>query len=141
MIQVKQGDLNQIEEIAKRSYPHECCGILVGSVHGDIKRVDRLAVAKNRRTDRPANRYLIAPEVIQRVEKQVRKTGEEIIGFFHSHPDVSAQPSSYDRDHAWPWYSYVIVSVKKSQVAEILSWRLKDDRSTFEPEALELVQV
>lgn len=141
MLRLTQDDLGQIKEVAQRSYPHECCGILIGSVQRGNKVVSRFVAVENQRTDSPANRYLIPPEVVQQVEGQVRRTGEEIVGFFHSHPDVSAQPSNYDRDHAWPWYSYVIVSVKKRQAAEILNWQLKEDRSGFEPETLELVDV
>ncbi len=128
-----------MKQIAQRSYPHECCGILVGSAGAGVKVVGRLVEAENQRSDSPANRYLIEPQFLRRLEEEIRDRGEEIVGFFHSHPDVPARPSSYDRDHAWPWYSYVIVSVKERKVREVLSWQLKEDRSVFEPEAVEFV--
>ena len=139
MLRLNKTDLKQMKQIAQRSYPHECCGILVGSAGAGVKVVGRLVEAENQRSDSPANRYLIEPQFLRRLEGEIRDRGEEIVGFFHSHPDVPARPSSYDRDHAWPWYSYVIVSVKERKVREVLSWQLKEDRSVFEPEAVEFV--
>ena len=60
--------------------------------------------------------------------------GLELIGWYHSHPDHPARPSEFDREHAWPWYSYVIVSVAAGQPQDMTSWRLADDRSHFLPE-------
>lgn len=141
MLRLSPEQLEQIQRIAEQAYPHECCGILVGRASEDNRTVGRLVAAENRRTDSPANRYLIDPELIRDMEKQLRSSGEEIVGFFHSHPDVPARPSSYDRDHAWPWYSYLIVSVKGGKAGEAASWRLREDRSGFEGEELELVEL
>jgi len=71
------------------------------------------------------------------LEKKLKGTDRAIVGFFHSHPDVPARPSTYDQDHAWPWYSYLIVSVIKGEAHEVLNWKLKDDRSAFDPEDIE----
>ena len=46
--------------------------------------------------------------------------------------------AAFDLEHAWPWYSYLIVSVEQGKVADAHSWRLAEDRSRFEPEELEL---
>jgi len=62
-----------------------------------------------------------------------------VVGFYHSHPDHPARPSAFDLEHAWPFYSYVIVSVEDGAVADMRSWRLRDDRSEFEPEPWESV--
>jgi proteasome lid subunit RPN8/RPN11 len=59
-----------------------------------------------------------------------------VIGFYHSHPDHPAVPSQFDLDHAWPVYSYLIVSVIQGQSAELTSWELVEDRSRFEAEPL-----
>ena len=139
MLRLKKADLTQIKQIARQAYPHECCGILLGSTSADVKMVGRLVEAENQRSDSPANRYLIEPQLLIRVEKEIRGTGEEIVGFFHSHPDVPARPSAYDRDHAWPWYSYLIVSVIEKKVEEVLSWRLKENRTAFDTEVVEFV--
>lgn len=112
---------------------------MIGSIQNGVKVVGRLVTAENQRTDSLANRYLIAPEFLLQVEKELRGTGTEMVGFFHSHPDVPARPSNYDREHAWPWYSYVITSVEKGMATEVLSWELKEDRSTFHAEQLEVI--
>ncbi len=139
MIHLKKDDLESIRQIAQETYPHECCGIMVGSVEGDIKSVSELIPAVNERTDSLANRYLITSDFVQKIEARIRNTDSSIVGFFHSHPDVPARPSVYDREHAWPWYSYLIVSVMKGQAGEVLNWKLKDDRSAFDTEAIDVL--
>jgi proteasome lid subunit RPN8/RPN11 len=74
-------------------------------------------------------------------EKAARQQSLEVVGWYHSHPDHPARPSQYDRDHAWPWYSYIIVSVANRIPEEITSWRLTDDRTEFELEEICLQRV
>lgn len=69
-----------------------------------------------------------------------QEQGLDIIGWYHSHPDHPARPSEYDRDHAWPWYSYIIVSVNQGRPEEMTSWRLHDDRQEFSFEEIEIRQ-
>ncbi len=139
MIRLKSADIEEIKQIAQKTYPHECCGVMVGSVENGVKTVTELIPAENQRTDSPANRYLITPDLLNELEKKLKGTDRAIVGFFHSHPDVPAQPSTYDQDHAWPWYSYVIVSVNRGQAGEIHNWKLRDDRSAFDAEKMELL--
>ena len=139
MIRLKKSHLESIKQVARETYPHECCGILVGSVKGEIKHVTELIPAVNQRADSPANRYLISADFVRKIEAGLTDTDSSIIGFFHSHPDVPARPSAYDQEHAWPWYSYLIVSVMRGEADEVLTWKLKDDRSAFEPENLDLL--
>ncbi|MEO5619060.1 MAG: M67 family metallopeptidase, partial [Candidatus Eisenbacteria bacterium] len=84
------------------------------------------------------NRFLISPEQFLAAEKQARAAGLDVVGFFHSHPDHPSRPSAFDLEHAWPWYSYLIVSVEQGLVQDAHSWRLTEDRSRFEPEDLVL---
>lgn len=139
MIRLKSADIEELKQIAQKTYPHECCGVMVGSIENGVKTVTELIPAENQRTDSPANRYLITPDLLNELEKKLKGTDRAIVGFFHSHPDVPAQPSTYDQDHAWPWYSYVIVSVNKGQAGEIHNWKLRDDRSAFDAEKMELL--
>ena len=139
MIRLKSADIEEIKQIAQKTYPHECCGVMVGSVENGVKTVTQLIPAENQRTDSPANRYLITPDLLNELEKKLKGTDRAIVGFFHSHPDVPARPSTYDQDHAWPWYSYVIVSVNKGEAGGIHNWKLKDDRSAFDAEKMELL--
>jgi len=139
MIRLKSADIEELKQIAQKTYPHECCGVMVGSIENGVKTVTELIPAENQRTDSPANRYLITPDLLNELEKKLKGTDRAIVGFFHSHPDVPARPSTYDQDHAWPWYSYVIVSVNKGQAGEIHNWKLRDDRSAFDAEKMELL--
>ncbi|MGH9339624.1 MAG: Mov34/MPN/PAD-1 family protein [Acidobacteriota bacterium] len=139
MLRLKKEDLKAIEAIAEQSYPHECCGIMVGAVQDGVKEVTRLVSAANQRADSLANRYLIPAEIVSQVERDLIGTGASILGFFHSHPDAPARPSTFDRDHAWPWYSYLIVSVQQGRALEVQNWQLKEDRSAFDAQQLEIV--
>jgi proteasome lid subunit RPN8/RPN11 len=130
--------VDAIRAQGERAYPAECCGVLAGRLDGDgVKDVARLAPAVNRRTDDP-HRYLIAPDDLRRLERTLRTEGLEIVGYYHSHPDHPAVPSAFDAEHAWPWYSYVIVSVAGGRGTDVASWLLEDERPIMHPEPLEV---
>ena len=128
---------DEIRRHGEAAYPAECCGALVGRLEVEAKEVVRLAPAVNRRTDDP-HRYLIAPDDLRRLEAEVRAAGLDIVGYYHSHPDHPAAPSAFDADHAWPWYSYVIVRIDQGRGAELASWVLADDRPHMLPESLDV---
>jgi len=136
MLQLKEEDHQSIRRLAESIYPYECCGFLIGTNKEGIRSVDRIQVAENRRHDSPENRYLITPEQFREIEEDLRSDDRQIIGFFHSHPDAEAQPSSYDLDYAWPWFSYLIVSVKNGSSDTLTAWRLEEDRSCFRREKI-----
>ncbi|MGW8181438.1 MAG: M67 family metallopeptidase [bacterium] len=138
MLRINERDEQEIRQIAECIYPYECCGFLIGDSKEGKKSVGKIVIAENHRHDSPANRFLITPEQFQEIESDLLSSDQEIIGFFHSHPDCEAQPSAYDLDHAWPWYSYVIVSVKDGLSDRFTSWILEDDRSSFREEPVEL---
>ncbi len=122
-----------------RAYPEEGCGVLLGRDGAGAREVERVMASENRRGDSRGNRYLIAPEQFLKAERAARAAGLEVIGFFHSHPDHPARPSAFDLENAWPYYSYLIVSVEQGAAKEARSWRLAEDRSRFEEEPLELL--
>ncbi len=128
-----------IREHGRRSYPHECCGALLGlpdpRFPGDTT-VRAALLAGNERGDSPQNRYLISSAEVRRLEEEARRRGLSIVGFYHSHPDHPPRPSDYDREHAWPWYSYLILEVRGGRDAELRAWRLTEDRERFEEETL-----
>ncbi|MCE2559409.1 MAG: M67 family metallopeptidase [Acidobacteria bacterium] len=145
MIELSPDDLARIRAHGEATYPEECCGILVGSTEkatgGNgvvLARVVRLVGAENTREDENRhNRYLIPPEVILRTEREARADGLDVVGYYHSHPDHPSRPSDFDRDHAWPGYSYLIVSVREGRARDERSWRLSDDRSRFDEEPIQ----
>ncbi|HEY9013519.1 MAG TPA: M67 family metallopeptidase, partial [Gemmatimonadales bacterium] len=111
--------------------------VLGGRLHPH-RIVERLVPVTNRRTDDP-HRYLISPEDLRQVSVELAGAGLEVLGFYHSHPDHPAEPSRFDQEHAWPWYSYVIVGVSRGLAAELASWRLADDRSAMQPEPIDVL--
>ncbi|MBA3892527.1 MAG: M67 family metallopeptidase [Gemmatimonadales bacterium] len=131
--------LGDIRRHGEGAYPAECCGILAGRVaDAGVKEVARLGPAVNRRTDDP-HRYLIAPDDLRRLERDLRLEGLEIVGYYHSHPDHPAVPSAFDTEHAWPWYSYLIVRVEQGRGLEAASWTLDDEQPLMRPESLEVL--
>jgi proteasome lid subunit RPN8/RPN11 len=134
----------QIRRHGADTYPHECCGALLGrGGAGEGKEVQReivdLLALTNRREDSPRNRFSVAPRDVIEADRTAHGRGLEVVGWYHSHPDHPARPSKYDREHAWPWYSYVIVKVENGEAREMGSWRLREDRGGYEEESIEIV--
>jgi proteasome lid subunit RPN8/RPN11 len=129
----------KIRSHGAETYPHECCGALLGrEIADDLREIVGLFPLVNRRDDSPRNRFSVTSDDVRNAEKSAREQGVDVLGWYHSHPDHPAKPSQYDQDHAWPWYSYVIVSVANGKPQYMTSWRLADDRSQFTPEDLEI---
>jgi proteasome lid subunit RPN8/RPN11 len=135
-IKIKDEYRRVIEAHGERTYPHECCGLMLGRIVDGIKVIEEVETIENARLDSPRNRYLIPPDEVVKGDRYARERGFDIIGFYHSHPDVATRPSEFDREHAWPWYSYVIVSIREGRAAELYSWLLRDDRSQFDREEI-----
>lgn len=137
MIHITKKILEKIEREGETAFPNECCGFLMGrDQHGD-RFVEAVIPALNAREEEAQRKqYLITSDLLMKTEKTGGDRGMDVIGFFHSHPNVAAQPSTYDTEHAWPWYSYLITSIREGVAAETTSWRLRDDRSRFNEEEL-----
>ena len=138
-LRVSQALVQRIHAHGVETYPHECCGALLGKDGETAREVVELLPLANRRNDSPRNRFEVTAEDVQMAEKKARELRLEVVGWYHSHPDAPARPSEFDREHAWPWYSYIIVSVQEREPRDTTSWRLRDDRSAYDPEAIESV--
>ena len=125
-----------IEHHAAETYPHECCGALYGDTTDSGFRVDEAVPFPNTTSEGPRRRFLIQPSDYRAAEAHARTTKRALIGFYHSHPDHPAVPSSFDLEHAWPNLIYAIVSVREGDPRELRAWRLKADRSGFTEEEL-----
>jgi len=137
--------VEKIRRHGAETYPHECCGALLGrdsEARSETpgREVLGLHALVNRRDDSPRNRFSVTGEDVLDAEKVARQQGLDVVGWYHSHPDHPARPSEFDREHAWPWYSYIIVSVQNGAPQEMTSWRLNDDRAEFSSEALEILE-
>jgi proteasome lid subunit RPN8/RPN11 len=116
----------------RETYPHECCGALLG--RGGV--VTEACALPNTTDEGPRRRFLVRPADYRAAEDRATREGVELLGFYHSHPDHPARPSQYDLDHAWPVFSYVILSVAGGAPEEMTSWRLSADRARFVEETL-----
>ncbi|MBI1738151.1 MAG: M67 family metallopeptidase [Acidobacteria bacterium] len=138
MLRLNEELVNRIRAHGVECYPHECCGALLGRDAESVREVLDLLPLENRHGASPRNRFTILPDDFRHAEKVARERGLDPVGWYHSHPDHPALPSEFDRAHAWPWYSYVIVSVEQRQPGQVTSWRLAEDRARFMPERMEI---
>lgn len=122
-----------IRQHGQETFPHECCGALVGR-DGNV--VAAIALP-NTTEEGPRRRFLVRPSDYRLAESRASELGAELLGFYHSHPDHPARPSQFDLDHAWPNFAYVIVSVMSGTARDMTVWFLRDDRSRFDEGTLD----
>lgn len=118
VLRISQDVLDQIRRHGEETYPHECCGVLLGQADAerDLREISRIVRAGNTRADSPQNRYNIDPRELIAAQRLARERGEDIVGFYHSHPDHPARWSQTDFSEAhWYGCSYVITSVNKGR--------------------------
>ena len=117
-----------IRRHGEETYPHECCGALIGTGGHATATV----ALPNTTEEGPRRRFMVRPSDYRTAEQRATELGGELLGFYHSHPDHPSRPSQYDLDHAWPTFAYIIVAVASGAAAAMTVWFLKEDRSEFE---------
>ena len=126
MIEIPASLLRHIYDHTEQSYPHECCGLMVGTTDKDGNHtVHAFRTCRNLNTERAHDRYLMDPQDQLRVQREFDGGPWDVIGVYHSHPDHPSRPSKTDLDAAHEGYSYVIISVEKGTVAKAQSWVLR----------------
>ena len=125
-----------IRRHGEADYPNEACGLMGGRTVGGDGVVTTLVPLANERREARTHRYVIDPAAYLRAQAELDRAGLEILGVYHSHPDHPAEPSEFDREHAWPHWSYVIVAVARGRAEMLRSWRLSEDRTRFAEEPL-----
>ena len=142
MLRISKADYDLIRWEAERSYPQECCGILLGQISNGERLVTLTITCENARTDSLENRYSIHPEQLVAALKLERSRGENIIGFYHSHPDHPAHYSRTDLEEAhWFDCSYLIISVEHGRSVASSAFVLigSEADKSFQTEKLEVV--
>lgn len=127
-----------IEAHAAETYPHECCGVIVGRVDGESRVGVQAHRTGNLNTERAHDRFELDPRDYMLIDRQAREAGLDIIGIYHSHPDHPALPSETDLAAAWSGYSYVIVSVDQGKPGDFHSFELFEH--DFEQEEVRCLQ-
>ena len=142
MLQIQYVDYEAMRRHGEETYPHECCGVLLGKSDPEGNIVREIVRAGNTRTDSAHNRYNIAPQELVKIQRQARGLGLDIVGFYHSHPDHPAQwsPTDFAEAH-WLGCSYIITSVEKGKAVLTNSFLLTgtaEDNKKFEDESIEI---
>ena len=140
MIRLPETAIEAIHRHGRESYRDEACGAMYGRVigdRGDVRDVARVAPLENARENERHRRFVITPDTYRRAEAEAARSGLTLLGFYHSHPDHPAYPSAYDLEHAFPFFSYVILSVENAEPKTMRSFVLANDRKEFLEETVE----
>src|SRR5208283_3761289 len=114
LVHIKRNEVKFISNHAKSTYPEECCGFLLG-VASKPRTIERVIAAQNSHVGSRTSRYNIDPKELIQADEESRRLRLELIGIYHSHPDAPAEPSIFDLEHAWPWYTYLVLSVQRGK--------------------------
>ncbi|MGA7160491.1 MAG: M67 family metallopeptidase [Bacteroidota bacterium] len=137
MLKLSRAVFEIIQKQGQKTFPRECCGVLFGKVDGEQRSVTEVFVIENQFEEAERyHRFLITPDNYRTADADARAKKLDIIGFYHSHPDSPSVASKYDLDHAFPWFSYLIVSIMKSKYCDHHSWIMENDRSKFKEEGV-----
>lgn len=141
-LKISKPEWEQMRRHGEETYPHECCGVLLGRFGDDgVKKVQATVRCDNQFSDSPHNRYAIDPAALVRIQREAREHAQDIIGFYHSHPDHPARWSATDLAEAhWPGCSYVITSVLSGLATETNAFHLSGDYDSkyFEAEEIQV---
>jgi proteasome lid subunit RPN8/RPN11 len=136
-MKIARSAMEAVRAHGAEGYPHEICGILVGP------RGSRTAIeakrARNIIVERARDRYEIDPRDHIRIQREADADGQDIVGYYHSHPDHPAQASRFDAERAWSGYVYLIVSVANGEAVDANAFTAEKDGGPFRPEALDLI--
>ena len=140
MLKITQAAYEELRRHGEQTYPHECCGVLLGRMDPETRVVEEIARCGNANADSPQNRYFIDPQELVRIQREGRGRGLDIVGFYHSHPDHPARPSGFDLENAhWIGCSYVITAIEGGQAKATASFELAgegEESKTFRDEEI-----
>jgi len=131
MIRISEVLARQIEYHGRKTYPEECCGMLLGASADDDQTVESIIEIDNSQDENRKRRFFITPFQYRQAEQIAREKNLELLGFYHSHPDHPAIPSAFDTEHALPWFTYIIVSISQGEAKSMTAWLLNENRSRF----------
>jgi len=136
MLVIEQNPLDEMFADALRSFPDECCGFFFGNEIGQERIITNILTVDNSKEGDKRRRFEIAPKDYLDAERFADENELQLLGVYHSHPNHPAVPSEHDRIAAQPYFSYIIISVKENEIADIRSWQLNEN-FMFEEERIE----
>lgn len=135
-VSIRRGLLDTMRHHGRATYPDECCGFLIGLPDPSSPESPRSVVGVERTPNEfegvRRRRFLIRAEELRSAERRLEGLDRVIAGFYHSHPDHPAQPSSFDQEHAWPGYTYLVLSVTATESRAVGAFELEPDAGRFE---------
>ena len=126
-----------IQEQGEHGYPHEICGLLIGKINSQGWQVSEVRQVENLNQERAADRFELDPAAYQRIDRELRGSGNEIIGVYHSHPDCPAKPSPTDLGSAWEGFAYPIISICDGRAADLRCWSVNEAGNRFQENPIE----
>lgn len=136
MIKIEPAAWQVMVDHARRVYPNECCGAMLGSTDYGVKKVAVAVPLENAFSGPQAARYELRPEDLLAADREARRQGLDLIGIFHSHPDCDAYFSETDLKNSCPWYSFVVLSVKNGEFDHAASFLPDYEQSAAPKEEL-----
>ncbi|MBI1804501.1 MAG: M67 family metallopeptidase [Ignavibacteriae bacterium] len=131
IVAIRESLVREIALHGEQTFPEECCGAILGTYLDGERFIRKLMPFPNEQEINRERRFLITPEQYREAEKLARAEKLDLLGFYHSHPDHPAVPSEFDREHAFPWFLYVIVSIMHGKSEKLMAWVLTEDRARF----------
>ncbi|MGA8302336.1 MAG: M67 family metallopeptidase [Thermoplasmata archaeon] len=141
-VRIPESLVDEMRRHARETYPDECCGFLVALAEPPSATGPRSIVSVRRTANdfegERRRRFVIRPQELRAAERSVESTSRLIGGFYHSHPDHPARPSAFDQEHAWPWYTYLVISVTATSVPAVGAFELDPESGEFREVPLEV---
>jgi len=128
---IQNAAMQDMQASAERHYPDESCGLLLGKLTDKGWHIDEGREVPNLNTERAADRFILDPKTYRMVDRELRGSGREIIGIYHSHPDCPAKPSPTDLANAWDGFAYIIVSTYQGHAVDMQCWTLNAKGNQF----------
>ncbi|MHA1991484.1 MAG: Mov34/MPN/PAD-1 family protein [Candidatus Hodarchaeales archaeon] len=135
---INENEIKKIRFHSEKTFPEECCGVLIGKKENGSVVLEARAM-RNTNEGTRERRYNIDPIDLMKIDKEAEEKGFELLGIYHSHPNHPSRPSKFDLEHAWPNFSYIVLSVKDGKSDLLTSWKLKSDRSDFLQEKIKII--
>ncbi len=136
MIQIEKPAWATMLAHARRTYPSECCGAMLGRTDGDRKHVLLAVPLENAYPGSQRQRYELRPEDLLWADRQARERQIDLVGIYHSHPDCAAYFSTTDLQNSCPWYSFVVLSIHRGEFDHATSWLPNLEQTQADPEEL-----
>ncbi|MFX1534848.1 MAG: Mov34/MPN/PAD-1 family protein [Promethearchaeota archaeon] len=136
---IKKSEVTKIFGHGEATFPEECCGVLIGTSNPTPRIIDARRV-RNTNSGTRNRRYNIDPQEYMSIEESIEKEGLQLLGIYHSHPDHPSRPSDFDLNHAFPNFSYMVLSVINGKAEKLTSWRLDPTTNEFQEEKIEIIE-